>query len=146
MADRRVTCEIAKGCSPSRSRYCLRTWRPSKNKLQVNILVFIQFFKKLCVGKIHLKIKRGGAYSICGLDIGCAWCVEMNYIYNDFDKHCLLSQKRLIKEIFKWFCIIFLINDIYDLCISDGIKRHSSDSDWTIFPIWFLLVHSIDEE
>ena len=85
-----------------------------------------------------------GAYTICGLDIGCGWCVEMCDIHNDFDKHCLLSQKRLIKEIYKWFCINFLINDIYDLCISDGITMHSSYSDWTIFPIWFLLVQSID--
>ena len=32
-----------------------------------------------------------------------------------------------------------LINDLYDLYISDGITKQCSDSDWTTFPIWFLL-------
>ena len=32
-----------------------------------------------------------------GLDIGGGCGVEMCDIYNDFDKHCLLSQKRLIQ-------------------------------------------------
>ena len=37
----------------------------------------------------------GGLYTVCGLDIGCRWCVKMCDINNDFDKHCHLSQKRL---------------------------------------------------
>ena len=45
--------------------------------------------------KVHLKIKWGGG------TIECGWCVEMCGIHNDFDKHCLLSQKQLIKEIYK---------------------------------------------
>ena len=36
----------------------------------------------------------GGVHTVCGLDIGSGWCVEM---CDDFDKHCSLSQKRLIQ-------------------------------------------------
>ena len=50
----------------------------------------------LFLGKIRLK-KRGAIYTVCGLDIGCGWCVEMCDINTDFDKHCLLRQKRLIQ-------------------------------------------------
>ena len=35
-------------------------------------------------------------YTVCGLYNGCGLGVEMCDIYNDFDKHCLLCQKRLI--------------------------------------------------
>ena len=35
---------------------------------------------------------EGGLQTVCGLDIGSGWCVEM---CDDFDKHRLLSQKRL---------------------------------------------------
>ena len=58
----------------------------------------------------------GGLYTVCGLDIGCGWCVEMCDIYNDFDKHCLLSQKLLIQGNINDFCIL-LIKDINDLYI-----------------------------
>ena len=59
---------------------------------------------------------------VCGLDIEWGWAVEMCDINKDFDKHCLLNQKRLIQG----FCINFLIY------ITDGITMHCSDSDWTI--------------
>ena len=50
------------------------------------------------MGKIRLKKKKGkGLYTVCGLDIGYGWCVEMCNIKNDFDKHCLLRLKRLIQ-------------------------------------------------
>ena len=49
----------------------------------------------MCLSK---REKEGGElYTICGLDIVCRWGVEIRDIYSDFDKHCLLSQKRLIQ-------------------------------------------------
>ena len=127
------TCEIAKRCSPSRSRYCLDTC--SKNKLQVNILGVYTNFKKLSG---YVKIENGGG--------GATRCLRIRYrtrmvrgmcdINKDFDKHCLLSQKRLIHGNINM--ILYKFDNywyIYDLYISDGITMHCSDSDWTIIPI-----------
>ena len=41
------------------------------------------------------------------------WCVEMCDINNDFDKHCILSQKLLLQgNILKKIILNLLINDI----------------------------------
>ena len=75
--------------------YCLD--KCSKKSETIKYFSVYINFKKLYLGKIRLKKEGEGAiYTVCGLDIRCGWCVEMCDINTDFDKHCLLSQKRLI--------------------------------------------------
>ena len=118
------TCEIAKGCSPSRSRFCLDTC--SKNKATNKYFSVYTNFKKLCLGKIRLKRKEGVLYTVWGLDIGFGWCVEMCDINNDFDRHCLLSKKRLIQGNIKIILYKFA-NQWYIWSLYKIIRRYHNE-------------------
>ena len=48
----------------------------------------------LFLGKIRLKKGGGAIYTVCGLDIGCGWCVDMSSTSETVD-----TRKYILKKI-----------------------------------------------